>query len=89
MDERQINKLIEAIWRAIVGDDTPTKDDGELVIQNPYDLSTAYHFMYKGSEAVILTIKYNPTGKFSYFIQSEKVTPKQVMEQFLEVCQHG
>lgn len=83
--QQQKNRVIEAVWRAIVGNDTPKKEDGELTIQGPYGPETRYYFRYKGQDVAALTIKEIELGRFSYFIQSESITPWGVMEKLKEI----
>lgn len=83
--EKQENRIVEAVWRAIVGSDTPKKEDGELTIQGPGGPETRYYFRYKGKDAAILTIREFVPGRLSYFIQSEEITPWGVMEKLLEI----
>ena len=52
--KKQKNRIVEAVWRAIVGSDTPKKEDGELTIQGPGSPETRYYFRYKGKDAAIL-----------------------------------
>lgn len=87
--EKQENRIVEAVWRAIVGSETPKKEDGELTIQGPGSPETRYYFRYKGKDAAILTIKEFATGQLSYFIQSEEITPWGVMEKLLEIERAG
>lgn len=82
--ERQRNMLVEAVWRAIIGSDTPKREDGELIIQGAGGPEIRYYFRYKGQDAATLTIKEIMPGKFSYFIQSESVTMQDVMENLRE-----
>lgn len=83
--QQQKNRVVEAVWRAIVGNDTPKKEDGELTIQGPYGPETGYYFRYKGQDVAALTIKEIELGRFSYFIQSESITPWGVMEKLKEI----
>lgn len=87
--KRQQDRLVEAVWRAIVGNDTPKKEDGELTIQGPGSPETRYYFKYKGEYVAVLTIKEITTANFSYTIQSESVTPRGVMEKLKEIEQVG
>ena len=87
--EKQKNRIVEAVWRAIVGSETPKREDGELIIQGPYSPETRYYFRYKGKDAAILTIKEFMPGRISYFIQSEEITPWGVMEKLLEIERAG
>ena len=87
--EKQKNRIVEAVWRAIVGSETPKREDGELIIQGQYSLETRYYFRYKGKDAAILTIKEFMPGRLSYFIQSEEITPRGVMEKLLEIERRG
>ena len=64
--EKQKNRIVEAVWRAIVGSETPKREDGELIIQGPYSPETRYYFRYKGKDAAILTIKEFMPGRISY-----------------------
>lgn len=84
MAEQQ-NKLIEAIWRAIVGNDTPTKEDGELIVLGHSGPEVKYSFMYKGKHAATLTIKEGFRGGFSYFLEPESVTIWEVMQKLREI----
>ena len=83
--KKQKNRIVEAVWRAIVGSDTPKKEDGELTIQGPGSPETRYYFRYKGKDAAILTIKEFAPGRLSYFIQSEEITPWGVMKKLMEI----
>lgn len=87
--QRQKDRIVEAVWRAIVGNDTPKKEDGELTIQGPGGPETRYYFRYKGQDVAALTIKEIVPGNFSYSIQSESITPWGVMEKLKEIEQEG
>lgn len=87
--EKQKNRIVEAVWRAIVGSDTPKKEDGELTIQGPGGPETRYYFKYKGEDVAVLTIKEIAPANFSYTIQSESVTQWDVMEKLKEIEQKG
>lgn len=87
--QRQKDRVVEAVWRAIVGNDTPKKEDGELTIQGQGGPETRYYFSYKGKDAATLTIKEIMPGNFSYFIQSESITPWDVMEKLKEIEREG
>lgn len=41
----QKNKLIETVWRAIVGNDTPKKEDGELIVLGYGSPEVKYSFI--------------------------------------------
>lgn len=85
--KQQQDRLVEAVWRAIVGNDTPKKEDGELTIQGPGGPETRYYFKYKGEDVAVLTIKEIAPANFSYTIQSESVTPWGVMEELKKIEQ--
>lgn len=87
--EKQKSRIVEAVWRAIVGNETPKKEYGELTIQGTDSPETRYYFRYKGKDAAILTIKEFMPGRRSYFIQSEEITPRGVMEKLLEIERAG
>ena len=52
--EKQKNRIVEAVWRTIVGSNTPKKEDGELTIQGAGGLETRYYFRYKGKDVANL-----------------------------------
>lgn len=85
--QRQKDRVVEAVWRAIVGNDTPKKEDGELTIQGTGGPETRYYFRYKGQDAATLIIKEIMPGNFSYSIQSENIEPWDVMKKLEEIEQ--
>lgn len=87
--KQQQDRIVEAVWRVIVGNDTPKKEDGELTIQGPGGQETRYYFKYKGEDVAVLTIREITTANFSYFIQSESVNPWDVMEKLKEIEQEA
>ena len=87
--KQQQDRLIEAVWRAIVGNDTPKKEDGELTIQGPGGPETRYYFKYKGGYVAVLTVNEITPANFSYTIQSQSITPWGVMEKLKEIEQVG
>lgn len=84
------NRLIEAVWRVIVGNDTPEPEDGELIkkpyIQMEHGPGNIYNFIYKGKLEVVLTEAQAVPGEFSYFLQSDREMIGEVMEQVTELA---
>lgn len=85
------NRLIEAIWMAIVGNDTPTSEDGQLLIQNYTQTEdgpgSRYGFIYKGKEEAVLTEIQNIPGNYSYFLHSDRDMMGEVMENVVQLTE--
>lgn len=85
------NRLIEAIWMAIVGNDTPTSEDGQLLIQNYVQTEdgpgSRYGFIYKGKQEAVLTEIQNIPRNFSYFLHSDRDMMGEVMENVVQLAE--
>lgn len=92
MEDRTLetrNRIIEATWRAIVKDDKPQPEDGELIIQKNIKTEegqeeTRYNFIYKGEFAAVITERQNYCD-YSYFLTSDKVSVSELMQKVVEV----
>lgn len=83
------NRIIEATWRAIVKDDKPQPEDGELIIQKNIRMEegqeeTRYSFIYKG-EFVAGIIERRNYCDYSYFLTSDKISVSELMQEVAEV----
>lgn len=84
------NRLIEAVWQVIVGNDTPEPEDGQMLkqpyVQTKYGPGSIYNFIYKGKQEAALTEVQRVPGEFSYFLQSDREMIGEVMEQVTELA---
>lgn len=85
------NRIIEAAWRAIVKDDKPEPEDGELIIQKYIRTEegqeeTRYSFIYKGEFAAGIIERQNYCD-YSYFLISEKISMSELMQKVTEVAE--
>ena len=83
------NRIIEAMWRAIVKDDEVKPEDGKLIIQKNIRTEkgqeeTRYNFMYKG-EFVAGIIERQNYCDYSYFLTSDKISVSELMQEVAEV----
>mgnify|MGYP001127758665 CR=1 FL=1 len=83
------NRIIEAMWRAIVKDDEVKPEDGKLIIQKNIRTEkgqeeTRYNFMYKG-EFVAGIIERQNYCDYSYFLTSDKINMSELMQKITEV----
>ena len=88
LEER--NRIIEAMWRAIVKDDEVKPEDGELIIQKNIRTEkgqeeTRYNFKYKG-EFVAGIIERQNYCDYSYFLISDKISMSELMQRITEVA---
>ena len=77
-------RMIEAVWRSIVKDDTPEREDGELIqLRTPKEAGEekTYIFRYKQKEMATL-IEQIEYGETRFFIQSEYCEVKDVMKNY-------
>ena len=79
------NRIIEATWRAIVKNDKPQPEDGELIIQKNIRTEegqeeTRYSFIYKG-EFVAGIIERQNYCDYSYFLTSDKISVSELMQE--------
>lgn len=83
------NRLIEAVWRVIVGNDTPEPEDGQMIkqpyVQTKYGPGSIYNFIYKGKTEAALTEVQRGLGEFSYFLDSDREMIGEVMENVMEL----
>lgn len=84
------NRIIEAMWRAIVKDDEVKPEDGKLIIQKNIRTEkgqeeTRYNFMYKG-EFVARIIERQNYCDYSYFLTSDKINMSELMQKITEVA---
>ena len=84
------NRIIEAMWRAIVKDDEVKPEDGELIIQKNIRTEkgkeeTRYNFMYKGEFAAGIIERQNYCD-YSYFLTSDKISMSELMQRITEVA---
>ena len=92
MEDRTLetrNRIIEATWRAIVKNDKPQQEDGELIIQKNIRTEegqeeTRYSFIYKGELAAVITERKNYCD-YSYFLTSDKISVSELMQKVAEV----
>ena len=84
------NRLIEAVWRVIVGDDKPESEDGQMIkqqyVQTKYGPGSIYNFVYKGKTEAALTEVQRVHGEFSYFLDSDQKMMGEVMEIAMELA---
>lgn len=84
------NRLIEAVWRVIVGNDTPEPKDGQMIkqpyVQTKYGPGSIYNFIYKGKLEAVLTEAQRVPGEFSYFLDSDREMIREVMEKVMELA---
>ena len=84
------NRLIEAVWRVIVGNDTPEPEDGKMIkqpyVQTEYGPGSVYNFIYKGKPEVVLTEVQRVPGEFSYFLDSDREIIGEVIEKVTELA---
>lgn len=84
------NRLIEAIWRVIVGDDKPEPEDGEMVkqlyAQTKHGPGSIYNFIYKGKTEAVLTEVQRVPREYSYFLDSDREMIGKVMENVTELA---
>ena len=70
------NRLIEAVWRVIVGNDTPEPEDGQMIKQQyeqtKYGPGGMYNFIYKGKQEAVLTEVQEVPGKFLYLKEGNR-----------------
>lgn len=83
------NRIIEAMWRAIIKDDEVKPEDGELIIQKNIRTEegqeeTRYNFIYKGELAAVITERQNYCD-YSYFLASDKISVSELMQKVAEV----
>ena len=83
------NRIIEAMWRAIVKDDEVKPEDGKLIIQKNIRTEkgqeeTRYNFMYKGEFAAGIIERQNYCD-YSYFLTSDKISVSELMQRITEV----
>lgn len=85
------NRLIEAIWVVIVGNDTPKSEDGKLIIQNYTQTEdgpgSRYSFIYKGQQEAVLTETQSIPGQYSYFLHSDREMIGEVMENVAQLTE--
>lgn len=79
------NRIIEATWRAVVKDDKPQTEDGELIIQKNIRTEegqeeTRYSFIYKGELAAVIIERQNYCD-YSYFLNSDKISVSELMQE--------
>jgi len=79
------NRIIEATWRAIVKNDKPQPEDGELIIQKNIKTAegqeeTRYNFIYKGEFAAGIIERQNYC-EYSYFLVSDKISVSELMQE--------
>lgn len=83
------NRLIEAVWRVIVGNDMPEPEDGQMIkqpyVQTKYGPGSIYNFIYKGKPEAALTEVQRVPGEFSYFLDSDGEMIGEVMENVMEL----
>lgn len=92
MEDRTLetrNRIIEATWRAIMKDDKPQPEDGELIIQKNIRTEegqeeTRYSFIYKGEFAAGIIERQNYCD-YSYFLTSDKISVSELMQKVAEV----
>lgn len=88
MEDRTLetrNRIIEATWRAIMKDDKPQPEDGELIIQKNIRTEegqeeTRYSFIYKGEFAAGIIERQNYCD-YSYFLTSDKISVSELMQE--------
>ncbi len=84
------NRLIEAVWRVIVGNDTPEPEDGQMIkqlyAQTKYGPGNIYNFIYKGKQEAALTEIQRFPGEYSYFLNSDREIIGEVMEKVTELA---
>lgn len=84
------NRLIEAVWQVIVGEDTPEQEDGQMIkqpyVQTKYGPGSIYNFIYKGKQEAALTEVQRVPGEFSYFLDSDREMIGEVMEKATELA---
>ena len=84
------NRLIEAVWRVIVGDDKPEPEDGEMIkqpyVQTEHGPGSIYNFIYKGKQEAALTEVQRFPGEYSYFLHTDREMMGEVMENVMELA---
>lgn len=87
------NRMIEAVWRVIVGNDTPIAEDGELIrqdyIQTEYGQGRIYNFMYKRKLEAVLTEVQRVPGQYSYFLHADREMIGEVVENVTQIAMQG
>lgn len=81
------NRLIEAVWRVIAGNDTPEPEDGQMIkqpyVKTKYGPGSIYNFVYKGKTEAALTEVQRVPGEFSYFLDSDREMMGEVIKEIL------
>ena len=93
MEDRMLetrNRIIEAMWRAIVKDDEVKPEDGVLQIQRNIRTEEGkeenrYSFIYKGEFVAGITERQNYCD-YSYFMTSDKISVTELMQRITEVA---